>query len=161
MKKIAILIISALIFSQSAAAQDINSIIRKISRADGVERIAIGGFLFAVGKTFLPNEAKNDVMKRISGVEIISSENNADVNVKLIDALKNFSGNKEFDVLVKIKDGDESVLIISEKKKDHIKSLIIIAMEGNELNIVKVKGDIRKSDIEQLMADFDPQKKKK
>lgn len=137
---------------QISAAQDIEKFVKDFSETKGVMHIKVGGVLFNIGKLFISKEDGGEVMKKITSIDIFTSENTTlALKENFLNDLAKFKDGKGFEMLVKVKDGSDNVTIFAERKKDFIKSLIIFVADQEDIVIVKLNGNIKDSDISALV----------
>lgn len=152
MKKILYLMI-VLCFSQIAKAQDFDKMLANLRKTSRVEHVKLSGFWFNLAKSFaLPNLGEEySALKNIKGLEVISMDDCSSADrkkgVKWIEkALKD----PKYEKMISVKDEKSFTYILTRTKEDRIKELVIIDVEDDKPNIVKISGDLSMDEIQKL-----------
>lgn len=125
--------------------QALDKVIADFSRKENVEKINIG----KIGWNFLKfaSVGKKDlsIMKKINSLHLIDlsscSEETKSLFTERIDKLKDDS----YELLLKVKDDEDDIVILSKTKKNKIRELIII--DKNEPMILRLKGKFDLNDL--------------
>jgi hypothetical protein len=160
MKKIALLLLLAIIFDSVAFSQNIDKIIDEIIKIDGVEHHSIGGLMLKLGKAVAAKDDKSEFLKHVSKIEVVNSESEAVIGSRFVTALKNFSGGNGYEVIETAEKDDRRVILLAEKKDETVKNLIIVAIDVERLSIVKLSGKMPLSALEPMIKDFKQKKAK-
>jgi len=155
MKKYLFCLILALSLSLAGSAQDVDKLLKKVSKTENVDKVKIGGFLMALGK-MCGGVGDMPVARGINGLEVYDL---SDCDFKFKQDLKNeFNKIKDgngYETLMSVKDGDEGVRIIVKKdKKNTIREMIILCMDKDDPAIIKLSGKILEKDIAELVNEY-------
>jgi hypothetical protein len=155
MKKVFMLFLGLFLMFQISVAQNINKFIDEFAKTEGIERIKIGGILFQASKLFIPAEAKNSVVKKLTSVEVLATGNiTPESMAKFAKKFANFKDGNGFETLIKVKDGGDNVTVFAERKGDIIKSLTIFVIDEEDIVVVRIKGKIKDADIAKLVDEY-------
>jgi hypothetical protein len=152
MKKVLVLFLGIFLMCQASVAQDIETFVKDFSKTEGVEHIRVGGLLF---KLFIPKNSEEAILRKLTSVEVfMCDEINMAMHTKFLNDLANFKDGKGFEMLVKVKEGNDNVTVFAERKKDIIKSLTIFVADEEDIIVVKLNGKIKDSDIAALVNKY-------
>lgn len=155
MRKILVLAIAALI-SVSAFAQNSKSIYNKYSNKEGVSSVYVSPSMFKMmGK--VPNVEGADfssVIKSLDAMYVIECENVALASELKYDIIKYANSNK-MELMMEVKDGDETVKIYTISEGDVITDFIMLASEHDECVFVGIEGKLDPQNIGQIIARLD------
>jgi hypothetical protein len=155
MKKIILLSVSLTLLSQTLVSQDFNKLIKEFSKTEGVEKIKLDGVVFWLAKAFMPQDAKNEVTKMLKSVEVFMSENVETQQIKdFTSKLKNIKDNNGFETLTTVKDGRDNIIVVLERKKKTITSMLVFLTDETDIMIVRLKGKIKEANIDKLINQY-------
>lgn len=143
-------IIMMILISQSAFAININSIFGEFKEEKKAEYVRIPRFLIWVGKCFSDDKEDKEILGKISSIKVLSLEG-CNENVK-----KRFSkrvshlNDDNYDILMKVKENDQLVTVMTKQKKNTIKELVIVC-GGDDCALISIKGNFNEKDISLLV----------
>lgn len=144
MKKIYILLTAFMLIPMTVyGQQSVNQIFNKFSNVRGAESVNVGSFLMFIGGFF-------EDTKGVTGVEVLnfdSCEQSLKDNVRK--AIRSID-DRDYEVLVSVKDDGEQMKVLSKMKDDHIRELVILST-GDDPALIRIRGKIKPSDIEELI----------
>lgn len=156
MKRI-IVIAAILLFSIPALAQNGRSIYKKYSEADDVSAVYISPAMFRlIGKIPSVEVDGGDVdftsiVKSLTGFYLIDSENKT-INSKIRDDVDRFVKSGNYEMLMEVKDKDETVHFYTVGKGDTITSFVMLAYEADNCTFICMDGDMQKDKLEDIIA---------
>jgi hypothetical protein len=134
-----ILLISPVVFGQ----KNVDQIFKEFSKEKGVVHVGIGKFVMTLAGLF------TDVMG-VDGVEVLSFEEcGATVKERLNSAIASLKDAK-YETMVSVNEEKERTKILVKIENETIRELIILS-SGDEPALVRIKGKIKPSDIEQVI----------
>lgn len=139
---------SCVIFAQ-------NKLFDKFADMDGVTSVYISKSMLQM----MPNVKANkmdlgNVMSKLESVQILTSEKAA-IAKRMRDETDLFSGNKSYEQLMRIKDGDTRTTFYIQKNGEKIKELIMLVDEKSEFTIIQIVGDLTLNEIKSLTGTMD------
>lgn len=147
MKKIAILVLLAIIPGFIMAQDVIDNLIKKYQDKDGFTTILIHKDLFEMVASIDNDEDLAKMKGMIEDIRIIAMESDSVKNVnfyKEIISQLNVSSYKE---LMKIKQTGEDVIFYAKYNNNLIEELLLIAGGNNENAVISIKGKINLKDL--------------
>lgn len=153
MKKIIITFICLACFSQIGRAHDLDKLLKKAARTENVESIKIGGFLLSLSKMFSSEKLPASV-KSLNKIEIYYLSNcKAEIKKEMIEEIKKFNFDSNYETLVHVKDKGENVKIVIKKQKSNIKELLILIADDKDPSIIRLHGNIKQDELAELMKE--------
>lgn len=140
--------------SQVSYGQSLDNLMLKVSKADNVETVKIGGFLMACGKLF-GGVSDMPVARGVKGMEIYSLENcHFSLKKEFSDVFNSLKDGNGYETVILAKENKEGVRIMVKKEKDAIKEVIFLCMDKSDPAIIKFTGKIKDKDIERLVNEY-------
>lgn len=154
MKK-AIIYLFLFMLSLSASSKTLDDIFSEFSKAPHAENINLRKFLFSALK--IANWDGKNFNKKVSSMSVLDLEScSPDIKLQFVEQIENLEMDG-YEVLMKVKDDDDNVLIMSKSKKDKIKELVIITV--NDQAIIRLKGDFTPNDLSDITQQYGEKKK--
>ena len=156
MKRI-IILLTALLLSISAFAQNGKSIYQKYSDADGVTAVYISPAMFRLIGTIPDLEVGDDkvnispLIQALTGFYVLSSEN-PDINGKLRADAERFINSGKYELLMEVKDSGETVRMYTMGNDRTINGFAMLATEAAEVTFISLDGEMPRKEFEALMA---------
>jgi len=91
-----------------------------------------------------------ELVNKLEQLEIYTSEEKGGVQL-MKTVINSFKENKTYEVLMKIKDGNENVTFYVQKDKDIFKELVMSVEDEGESTIIRMKGSFTAEDIQGLV----------
>lgn len=155
MKKYILCLLAILAMSMSDCySQNVDQLLKKVSKAEDVEKVSINSFMMSLGKMF-GGVGDMPLAKGIESMDIFTLSAN-DTNLKN-DFVKLFNKPKDekgYETLIFVKDKKDGIRILVKKEKDIIKDMIFLCMDEDEPTIIKFSGKIKEKDIDELMKKY-------
>ncbi|MDR3286390.1 MAG: DUF4252 domain-containing protein [Prevotellaceae bacterium] len=157
MKKLTILVVALLTMVITAQAQEIQKLFDKYSNDERFTYVSIGSGVMGLASVFNKGKtegATKDLISKITGLKILSLEHEqgtTETNKKLFksisDDFNSIITKAAKETLVEIRDKGEgmNIYLIDD-------GIIMFSKDGNELTLIWISGDIKKSDMETLMS---------
>ena len=154
MKKI-VFLLAALLLTVSSFAQNAKAIYDKYSDMKGVEAVYISPAMFKmVGK--LPDAEVGDkdmdfskMVRNYRGLYVLEFSNRVKGQEMLSEVDKMIKKGK-YETLMEAKENGEVTRMYVEAKGSVCTSLVIISMEGSEIDFICIDGDINMSEIRKM-----------
>ena len=156
MKRI-IILLTALLLSISAFAQNGKSIYQKYSDADGVTAVYISPAMFRLIGTIPDLEVGDDkvnispLIQALTGFYVLSSEN-PDINGKLRADAERFINSGKYELLMEVKDSGETVRMYTMGNDRTINGFAMLATEAAEVTFISLDGEMPRKEFEALIA---------
>lgn len=155
MKKIILTILCATLFSQVSMAQDLDSLLKKVAKAENVESLKLDGFTLWLGKMFgaaseLPNSLQNINKIEIHDLSTCSEQ----LRLEITDEIKKLNSNSSYETLSQIKNKGEHVKVLLKKEKEHIKEFLVLISKDNAPKVIRIHGNIHQDDLAELMSKY-------
>ncbi|MCL2597790.1 MAG: DUF4252 domain-containing protein [Paludibacter sp.] len=156
MKKVFISLTVLLAVNQLITAQNVDSFITEFAQTDGVETQKIDSQMLTQVKAAMLDSTDVDLedaedaedLNQLKYMEVISCGTPTDeLTAKFVNFIVNFTQDADYNLLVKVADGDEKALILSSKSQSGDKMVIIFGVGSDGLNIVRIIGDMDLNDI--------------
>lgn len=156
MKK-ALLYLLLFTITLTASSKTLDDIFNEFSKVPRAENIHFRKFIWSLIKTSTLGNTNNNFIKKISSMRILdlescSSETKTEFS-KQIESL-DMEG---YELLLKVKNNDDNVLILSKNKKNKINEFIIVSV--NDPAIVKLKGNFTLKDLADVDLTYGTKKK--
>lgn len=155
MKKYLFCLVLLFGFILAAPAQNIDQLLKKVSKTENIEKVKIGKFMMSLGKAF-GGVGDMPVARGIHSMEIYDLSSCDNVLKK--DLAKQFNKLKDgggYETLIYAKDKSDGVRIMVKKDKDTIKEMIILCMDEQDPTIIRFSGKIKDNDIAELVNKYD------
>jgi len=156
MKRI-IILLTALLLSISAFAQNGKSIYQKYSDADGVTAVYISPAMFRLIGTIPDLEVGDDkvnispLIQALTGFYVLNSEN-PDINGKLRADAERFINSGKYELLMEVKDSGETVRMYTMGNDRTINGFAMLATEAAEVTFISLDGEMPRKEFEALIA---------
>lgn len=149
MKK-AIIYLFSFILSFSASGKTLEDIISEFSKAPRAENVNLRKFLFS--SLTIANWGSKNFNKKINSMSVLDLEScSRDTKLQFAEQIENLEI-EGYEVLMKVKDDDDNVLIMSKSKKGKVKELVIITV--NDPTIIRLKGNFTLSDLADVKNEY-------
>ncbi len=157
MMKKAVIYLFLFTISLSASSKTLDDILSEFSKAPHAENVNLGKFVFSMMKMLIPNDKDFGFTKKISSMSVLDLEScSTDIKLRFAEQIENLEIDG-YEILMKVKDNDDNVLIMSKSKKDRIKEFVIISV--NDPAIIKLKGDFDLNDLPGVNEKYGEKKK--
>ena len=155
MKKIILTILCATLFSQVSMAQDLDSLLKKVAKAENVESLKLDGFTLWLGKMFgaaseLPNSLKNIDKIEIHDLATCSEK----LRFEVTEEIKKLNASGNYETLSQIKNKGGLVKVLLKKEKENIKEFLVLISKDNTPKIIRIHGTIHEDDLADLMSQY-------
>lgn len=145
-KRIAFIVLSCIWAAATYSQTSVSSLYGNFSREENVEKVNLGGLVMAMAKPFME---KGTAGVKISSVNVLSLEScTPEVKDRFNRQARDFK-DKDYELFVNSNENNEKTRIFLKFEKDFIREMVIITT-GNEPSLVRLKGKIRPSDIENI-----------
>lgn len=150
MKKVllCLLLISSFSFQLHANAENI---IQQFSNSKDVYRIHIGRVGMSLIRFFAVDAEYRSAVKEIKSLEVLTLKDNSTKD-NYLNKFKTLKDDEKYTTLLTVKNGDDNVRIMIKKEKDVICELIVIVSDTADITMVRLKGKIKESDLETIIA---------
>lgn len=161
MKKI-IYIFTFILISLSLSAQGVDRLMADYSKLPHVENVNLRKFLFSILKSVIPKDKESsNILHKISSIRVIDlSACSTSDKTRFVESVENLK-DTNYELLMKVKDDEDNVLIYSKSKKNKIREFVIICCENKDPVIVKLKGKFSLDDLPGVNKEYGEGKKKK
>ena len=127
----------------TAEAQSIERLFRDFASADNQESVKVGRFMMTLAGAFTDTFGVN-------GVEVISLGNADDaVKRRFTDAVRNIR-DAGYELMIDAKENNHRTRVMARMKGDVIHELVVLS-SGDNPALVRIKGKIKKSDIDRIV----------
>lgn len=138
----------------SCYSQNVDHLLKKVSKAESVEKVAINGFMMSLGKMF-GGVKDMPLVRGVDSMEIFTlSANDTNLKKDFIKLFNNSKDEKGYETLIFVKDKEDGIRILVKKEKDIIKDMIFLCMSEEEPTVIKLSGKIKQSDIDELVEKY-------
>lgn len=152
MKKSILTLVLVVFLTPIAMAHNLDRLIKKVERAENVEKVKVSGFLLSLGKIL---GATSD-LQSLSKIEVYNLSNcHASIKKELSLEIEKFSSDKDYETLLQVKEKKEHIKILLKRKKNTIKELLILVADSQEPSIIRLHGNIKQKDLNALIAAYD------
>jgi hypothetical protein len=142
-KTVCILLASLLICQGMHGQQNVDQLFRDFAKEKGVMRVGIGKVAMAFASLF------TDVMG-VRGVEVLSFEEcDASVTQRLETAIASLKDDA-YETMISANEDGQRTKILVKIENESIKELIVLTT-GKEAALVRIRGNIKPSDIENVI----------
>jgi len=125
--------------------KNVDQLFKEFSKEKEVEHVAIGKFTMTLAGLF------KDVMG-VTGIEVFSfDECEQSVKDKLNRAIASLK-DEDYEPLVSVNEDKERTKILMKLKDDSIREMVILT-SGDSPAIIRIKGNIKPSDIEKIVKE--------
>jgi len=154
MKKYLFCLVLSLSLTVSASAQNVDGFLKRVSKAENVEKVKISGFMMFLGKKFA---SVNDMplAKGVKSMEVYSlSECSDNLKRDFKDIFHNLKDGKGYETLIYVRDGNEGVRIMVNKNKDTVRDIVMLCMDEHDPVVLKFSGKIKEKEIAALVDKY-------
>ncbi len=152
MRRIIYTLISLILFTTlSSTVNAQNNGLKELYNIDGVTSIYVSKSMLSLvkDKSFGHDDAISSVAQYLDAIEIFNSDNNDAVG-KAKNIIDKFIASSGLEILTKIKDGDENVLIMGKSDGTQFIYLLMLVEEPGELTLINMTGKIPLEKISEL-----------
>jgi len=134
-------------------AQNINDIMEELAKSEKAMHQIVDKAMLETQFSGDSAKIKNmpSFINKIDNMDVVIIEEASDSDKVLIEKLSNFKDGNGYMSLVKVKDDDSDVHIVSYKNNDNISDIYIIVIDGNTLVLVKMTGELSENDIQEII----------
>lgn len=144
MKKV-LLYLLLITVSLSASAKTLDDVLAEFSRAPHAEKVNLGKFVCSILKMSIDGNKDAEILKKVSSLHVLDLEDcSEDTKLQFAKQIDNLDTNG-YELLMKVKNDKDHVLIMSKSKKDRIKEFVLISI--NDPAIIRLKGNFKLSDL--------------
>jgi len=130
--------------------KSVDQLFKDFSKEKGVEQVNIGNFTFKFASLF------TDVMG-VNGVDVLSFDGcEKSIKEKLNQAITSLK-DVNYETMVSVNEGSDRTKVLVRIKDESIKELIVLTT-GDNPALVRIRGNIKPSDIEKVIKDNNPNK---
>lgn len=159
MKKTIIALALLLGVCQVGFGQTVEALFGKYKNEKHAEYVNLTPFLFGVAKLFVPSDEGGNMVKRIRSVCVLDmGDCSSSIKERFAREVKQCRF-KEYEELMRATEDGEQVRVLLKQKKEVIRDLLVL-VTGDDCTMVHIKGKIRKSDLNDLISEHTPKKKK-
>lgn len=119
-----------------------------------ITTVYISKTMLNMASSFAPdmgNIKTKDISKKLEQLEIYTSDTKDACRI-MKDEVATFSRNKNYEVLMRIKDGFDDVTFYGVKDGNAFKEMIMITMEDDECSIIRMVGTFTAEDVKKVAA---------
>lgn len=152
-----LLVFSAILLASSIFAQSNNSIYNKYSGKQGVSSVYISPSMFKMMKSLPEVEIYDDkdvhfeqIIKSFEGMYVIEVENIALVK-SLISDVESMIAKGNLELLMEVKESDETVRIYVEKEGDMFKKFIMLEREDDSATFISIDAQMPQEAVAELL----------
>lgn len=160
MKKLVVAAVMAVLAAASVFAQDGRNIYNKYAGKEGVESVYISPAMFKMmGQVQVVVDENGDevdispIIRSLDGMYIIDSSN-SEVNSRMAGDVADFVQKNKFELLMDVKDGEETVSMFTgsdKKEADLLNGFLMLVSEPDECTFIYIAGTMSRSDFEKLV----------
>lgn len=152
------MLLFCLIITVSMSSKSLDEIMTKYAKAPNADNVNIGKFGWNFIKLSSTGNKDLAIVKKINSLHVLDIEDcTPEIKQEFQNDFRNCSIDG-YEVLMKVKDDEDDVLILSKSKKDTIKEFVIVSI--NDGAIVKIKGNFKASDLTDIQKQYGPESKK-
>jgi hypothetical protein len=123
--------------------KSVDQLFKEFSKEKGVTHVGIGKFVMSIASAF------TDVMG-VNGIEVYSFEEcSQSVKERLTKEIASLK-DAGYETMVSVNEATERTKILVKIEKESIKELIVLT-SGNDPALVRIKGNIKQSDIQRVI----------
>lgn len=152
-----LLVFSAILLASSIFAQSNNSIYNKYSGKQGVSSVYISPSMFKMMKSLPEVEIYDDkdvhfeqIIKSFEGMYVIEVENIALVK-SMISDVESMIAKGNLELLMEVKEPDETVRIYVEKEGDMFKKFIMLEREDDSATFISIDAQMPQEAVAELL----------
>ena len=152
-----LLVFSAILLASSIFAQSNNSIYNKYSGKQGVSSVYISPSMFKMMKSLPEVEIYDDkdvhfeqIIKSFEGMYVIEVENVALVK-SMISDVESMIAKGNLELLMEVKEPDETVRIYVEKEGDMFKKFIMLEREDDSATFISIDAQMPQEAVAELL----------
>ena len=153
-RSIAAVILLLLLTASASFAR--NDWFDKFSNNEDITLVTITRAMLDLLPSLVPGEINGinlkNVTSKLEQIDIFTSSKAETVQWMRKELASFFKNNKSYEVLMKIKDGDDDVTFHVQKEGDTIISLIMLVDEGSEHVIIRLLGKFTMADLQSVMG---------
>lgn len=155
MKKSILTLVLLIFLVPVARAHDLSRLIKKVERAENVEKLKVSGFLLTLGKVLGAASDLPDTVQNLSKIEVYDLSNcHASIKKELTQEIEKISSDKEYETLLQVKEKKERIKILLKRKKNTINELLILVADHQNSSIIRLRGKIKQKDLNALIAAY-------
>ena len=129
----------------------------KFSDRKDVTRVTIGQTMLSmvpsmIGQANMGGVNLKDIASKLENIDIFTSEAAEAVQWMRTEMTAFFKDNKAYEVLMKVKDGDDDVIFYVQKEGKTILSLVMLVDEVKEYVIIRLSGKFTAEDIQNVIG---------
>ena len=153
MKK-TIVTLAMFIACQGIFAQSMDDVFNRFKKKEGAEYVSIPPFMLKLGRLFMGKSGKDyRFMKGVNSITILDMEECSSSTRKEFQHEANQLELKGYETLLQAKEKGETVKLIAKMDEDTIHELIFVITGKEECVLTKMKGKIKKEDINAMIND--------
>ncbi len=152
-----LLVFSAILLASSIFAQSNNTIYNKYSGKQGVSSVYISPSMFKMMKSLPEVEIYDDkdvhfeqIIKSFEGMYVIEVENVALVK-SMISDVESMIAKGNLELLMEVKESDETVRIYVEKEGDMFKKFIMLEREDDSATFISIDAQMPQEAVAELL----------
>ena len=152
-----LLVFSAILLASSIFAQSNNAIYNKYSGKQGVSSVYISPSMFKMMKSLPEVEIYDDkdvhfeqIIKSFEGMYVIEVENIALVK-SMISDVESMIAKGNLELLMEVKESDETVRIYVEKEGDMFKKFIMLEREDDSATFISIDAQMPQEAVAELL----------
>lgn len=152
-----LLVFSAILLASSIFAQSNNTIYNKYSGKQGVSSVYISPSMFKMMKSLPEVEIYDDkdvhfeqIIKSFEGMYVIEVENVALVK-SMISDVESMIAKGNLELLMEVKESDETVRIYVEKEGDMFKKFIMLEREDDSATFISIDAQMPQESVAELL----------
>ena len=152
-----LLVFSAILLASSIFAQSNNAIYNKYSGKQGVSSVYISPSMFKMMKSLPEVEIYDDkdvhfeqIIKSFEGMYVIEVENVALVK-SMISDVESMIAKGNLELLMEVKESDETVRIYVEKEGDMFKKFIMLEREDDSATFISIDAQMPQEAVAELL----------
>jgi hypothetical protein len=146
------LLCSSIIYAQSGT---INKLFDKYENEDNITVISISKAMFNIIPKNINTGNVNlkNIIHKIESMRIITS-NNADLKEKMNSEFKlSVNGNKDYEELMRVKDGKSNIIFNVKRKENLINELILLINDENDFVAIYITGNFTLNNIQDIIKE--------
>lgn len=150
------LLCNSIIYAQSST---INKLFDKYENEDDITVISISKAMFKMIPENINTGDVNikNIIHKIESMRIITS-NNANLKEKMSSEFKSsVNGNKDYEELMRVKDGKSNITFNARKKGDIINELIMLINGEDNFVAIQITGNFTLNDIQEIVKEKNTQ----
>lgn len=159
MKKYLFGLVLLFVMGQTVSAQDLNKFMADLAKMENVERQVINREMLNAS---LENAKAADksggmdkrtaFMTKIDSIEVVALEDyKPEIKAKVYENINSFKDGNGYETLITVKDEEDYVRIIAKRNGDIVSEVFIIAIDDEDIAIVKMAGNLSQSDLEDIV----------